>query len=189
MTGIRHRFCLLTITALAAACAVTAGAQVAAALWTNSAPVSNADLHSGTVVLHANGSATATIPAAITPQLGATTTTHVPITMSNTGNLPLDYRLDNLTGTASDPALLTTGLTIRIGAASSASACSSGSNGTQIPLTTGSSLLGAAFVTRRGLVAGAADVLCISLTAPSAMSAGFRSGTATLTLQFQAQNQ
>jgi hypothetical protein len=168
--------------------AVVAGTGVAVAAWSDREPISDAFLNSGTVLVHVNGSTSVTIPATITPQLGTTSTAYTPLTITNAGDVAIDYRLEDTTPSSSTSGLITS-LTLGVGRPVSAAACSGGSPGTAVALTTGTALQDAAFTALRPLAAGASEVLCVSLTAPAVTNAAFRVGTATITMLFHGQNQ
>jgi hypothetical protein len=168
--------------------AAAAATGVAVAAWSDREPIADAQLRAGTVIVRVNGAASVTIPVTITPQVGATSTAYTPLTVTNNGDIPIDYRLEDTTPSSATTGLITS-LSLGVGRPASAATCSAGAAGTAVALTTGTVLQDAAFVTLRPLAAGASEVLCVTLTAPAVTNAAFREGTATIVLLFRGQNQ
>ena len=175
----------------------TASAGVAWAQWHESVPLPGGTLNSGSLIMHINGSAApALIDIDITADLANDTTRYVPLTVSNAGTEPLLYRLVNGTATnVSNAELLTVGLRIGVGLATSAASCSGGAPGTTLVAPVALASPSFAFANRplAGAPSPASEVLCVTLTVPdvkdnstSGDGVAFRPGTALLELHFGA---
>jgi hypothetical protein len=114
-------------------------------------------------------------------------TAHRAVTIGNAGDVALRYRLERTTATSSPADLVTVGMTWRVAVVASVPACTGTAPGAALALTTGTAIVGAAFTTPRALAPGAAEVLCLSFTVPSTLTATFREGAATPTLTFVGQ--
>lgn len=180
-----------TTAAVVALCTATlAIAGVAVARWVQEVPISSETVRTGTLELTAEITGSVTVPVTITPSLQTATTERVPLTIGNAGNVPLDYRLADVTWSG-EPGSGTAALVPTLAPATSSTACLAGTAGTAITLTTGGTQVvsGSMFVARRPLAAGSSEVLCLSLTVPSALTAEFATGSPTITLTFDGQNQ
>ena len=169
-----------------------AAADLVRAHWADSESVSHQRVTTGRLGLSANGSVAAVIgPLTITPSFAAPVTQHVPLTIANTGNVELAYKLDSVTADVASNPLFTTGLTMRIAVVATTTACTGTNPGTTI-IAAGTSPVTATFATRRTLqptgVAGDREVLCVSLTIPLPTNASFRAGTVALTLNLHGQS-
>ena len=179
----RRRFAGALAIGLVGAIAV---AGVSLALWNERVPISDAQLHSGTVELTVNGEASAVVNVPITANLTTPRTVYTAITVSNNaGNRGVYYRLSGSTGD-SPVAGLESSLTMSIGVPTSAAQCVAGTPGPTIRV---SGPLDGATFTPRPLAAAAGEVLCLGITAPAVSNAVFREGAATVTLNFYSENQ
>jgi hypothetical protein len=175
----------------------TASAGVAWAQWSESVPLPGGTLNSGSLIMHIDGSAAPSIiDVDITADLGSDTTRYVPLTVSNAGTEPFLYRLVNGTATnVSNAELLTIGLRVGVGLATSAVSCAGGTPGTTLVAATQFTSVSFTFANRplAGAPSPASEVLCVTLTVPdvkdnstSGDGVAYRPGTALLELQFEA---
>lgn len=154
------------------------------ALWNDRVPISDAELHSGTVELTVNGVAAATINLSVTANLTTSTTTYTPLAVTNNPqNRGVDYRLTGSTGNSA-VAGLEAGLAMSIRLPSIAGSCTGTLGAT---LRAAGPLDGATFA-GRPLANGATETLCVGITTLPVTSTAFWPGAATLDLKFMAVN-
>ena len=175
----------------------TASARVAWAQWHESVTLPGGTLNSGSLIMYVNGStAPALIDIDITANLANATTRYTPLTVSNAGTESFQYRLVSGTATnVSNAELLTVGLRVGVGLATSASSCTGGAPGTTLVAATVFTSPSFTFANRplAGLPSPASEVLCVTLTVPdvkdnttSGDGVAYRPGTALLELHFAA---
>lgn len=183
---VRRALRLAAVPAVVVAALAVGG--IALAVWYDRVPVAADDLRSATVTLTADGQSDVVLgPFAVQPQVGTSSMSNVPVELANGGNVPIDYRLEDVVADgAGTPGLVDT-LDLRV-AVVAPGACTGTEPGTAIPLTTGSAVEGAAFVDLRSLEVGAAEQLCISLTVPDVLSGEVVVGSTSLVFSFTGQN-
>ena len=175
----------------------SASASVAWAQWHESVPLPGGTLNSGSLIMHINGSvAPALIDVDITADLGNDTTRYVPLLVSNAGTETFRYRLVNGTATlVSNGELITIGLRVGVGLATSVASCTGGAPGTTLvaPMVFTSASFTFADRQLAGAPTPASEVLCVTLTVPDVKDnstavdgVAHRPGTALLELHFQA---
>ena len=167
------------------------------AQWHESAPLPGGTLNSGSLIMRINGSAApAVINVNITADLGNDITRFVPLTVSNAGTETFRYRLVNGTASGvSNPELITLGLRVGVGLATSAAACTGGTAGTTLvaPMVFTSAAFTFANRQLAGTPSPASEVLCVTLTVPDVKDnttvgdgVAHRPGSALLALHFLA---